>query len=177
DPALRLLGRRGVLLRPLLLEAFDASCSIHQTLLARVVRVADRADFDVNRVRRAARLPAVAARALDGDFLVIRMNAGLHRSSRLSGRFGFGLRLSIVAGNPLRIKISGCGPSLRDRNRFPDRGTVAHDVPTHTRGGTGVRAAIAGPSVPGSAGASPGSGTAGPTPRSVCPRAPPGTPG
>ena len=69
------LGLARVRLGELAAEALDAACGVDQLLLAGEERVAGGADFDddVALVRRAG-LKVVAAGALDGDGVVLRVN-------------------------------------------------------------------------------------------------------
>ena len=66
------------------LEALDAAAGVHQLLLARVERVAVRADLDVELGLRRARLERVPAGARDGREDVLGMDAGLHRRARIA---------------------------------------------------------------------------------------------
>jgi hypothetical protein len=69
----------GILAAVLLAEALDAAGGIHDLLLARVERMAGRADFDVQRlaVGRAG-VELVAAATSHLDLVVLRVNAFLH---------------------------------------------------------------------------------------------------
>src|SRR5262249_61231798 len=77
------LGLPAGLLEPPL-EALDAAARVHQLLLARVERVAGRADLDVELGLRGARLELVAARAANGREDVLGMDAGLHCPARIA---------------------------------------------------------------------------------------------
>src|ERR1043166_6166894 len=66
------------------LEALDAAAAVHQLLLARVERVAVRADFDVQLGLRGTRDELVPARAANGRQDVLGMDAGLHCSARIA---------------------------------------------------------------------------------------------
>ena len=72
--------RLGGLALVLAAEAVDAAGRVHEALLAREVRVALGAHFDVNVVRRRAGLELIAAGADDGQLLVLGMQIGLHGS-------------------------------------------------------------------------------------------------
>ena len=74
-----LLRGRGFVLRVLAAEALDASCGIHQLLLAREKRVASRANFNIDvAMMRGTSRKCIAARAVDLYFVIIRMNGCLH---------------------------------------------------------------------------------------------------
>src|SRR5689334_87019 len=66
------------------LEALDAAAAVHQLLLARVERVAGRADLDVQLGPRGARLELVAAGAANGRLDVLGVDIGLHRPARIA---------------------------------------------------------------------------------------------
>src|SRR5712691_4854444 len=66
------------------LEALDAAPGVHQLLLARVERVAVRADLDVQVRLRGARDELVAARAANRRDDVLGMDAGFHCSARIA---------------------------------------------------------------------------------------------
>src|SRR3954468_23596126 len=66
------------------LEALDASTGIHQLLLARVERVAVRADLQVELGLGRARLEGVPAGAGHLREHVVRVDLGLHRPARIS---------------------------------------------------------------------------------------------
>src|SRR5687768_9815449 len=69
----------GLLQAVLLAEAVDAAARVHDLLLARVERVAVRADFDLEvGAERRARLEGVATTAGHGDVGVGRVNAFFH---------------------------------------------------------------------------------------------------
>src|SRR5438874_1419959 len=76
----------GLLAGVLLAELLDPAGGVDDLLLARVERVARRADFHVQRLaERRARREGVAAAAGDLDFLVFGMDLGFHgRSLRLA---------------------------------------------------------------------------------------------
>src|SRR5262245_10869318 len=80
----RLLDLRGLLsalggLRPELLgKSLDAAFRVDQLLAAREERVAIRADFQVQLRLGRPGLPARAARAPHFDFVILRVNIGLH---------------------------------------------------------------------------------------------------
>src|SRR5207237_701316 len=59
-------------------EALDPAGGVHQAQLAREVRVALGADFQVDRLRRGPRDPAVAARADHRQGMIFGVNTGLH---------------------------------------------------------------------------------------------------
>src|SRR5207248_10759858 len=83
----RSLGLVGLLAAGLLepaLEALDAATGVHQLLLARVERVAGRADLDVQLGLGGARLELVAAGAANGREDVLGMDAGLHGLPRIA---------------------------------------------------------------------------------------------
>src|ERR1700683_585182 len=65
--------------RVLLAELIDTPTGIHDFLLARVERVAVRANFHLQVLaNRRARLELVTAAASDGDLFIFGMNAGFH---------------------------------------------------------------------------------------------------
>ena len=65
----------------LLAEFVDATGSVEDLLLARVERMAVRADFDLEVVSQSRpRLEGVPTGAGDGDFFVFRMRIGFHGS-------------------------------------------------------------------------------------------------
>src|ERR1700759_4130998 len=66
------------------LEALNATTGVDQLLLARIERVAGRADLDVNLVLRRAGHELVAARAADVSVYVFGMNFGLHCTDECS---------------------------------------------------------------------------------------------
>src|ERR671923_1070457 len=66
------------------LEALHPAARVEQLLLARVERVAVRADLDVQLGLRRARLELVAAGAANGRQDVLGMDSGLHRSARIA---------------------------------------------------------------------------------------------
>ena len=73
-----LSGRSGSVL---LAELVDATGGVEDLLLARVERMAVRADFDLQVVSQSrARLERIPARAGDTDFFVIGMRIGFHGS-------------------------------------------------------------------------------------------------
>src|SRR5712671_3681521 len=65
----------------LLLESFDTSCGVHQSLLAGVERMALRADFQVEFRLRRPRLESFAAGAPHDRVNVVRMYVCFHRAS------------------------------------------------------------------------------------------------
>jgi hypothetical protein len=69
---------------PLLPEALDTAGCVDELLTAREVRVANRTDVQVDVLACTARLELVAARAVDGRYLVLWMNAFFHTSSLFS---------------------------------------------------------------------------------------------
>src|SRR6476620_5454390 len=71
------------LLEPLL-EALDPAAGIHQLLLARVERVAVRADLDVQLGLRGTCRELVAARAADVREDVLGMDVRFHRPARIA---------------------------------------------------------------------------------------------
>src|SRR5947208_16070005 len=66
------------------LEALDPAAGVHQLLLARVERVAVRADLDVQLRLRRAREKLVAAGAANVSDDVLGMDAGFHCSARIA---------------------------------------------------------------------------------------------
>src|SRR6266545_3341515 len=66
------------------LEALDPAAGVHQLLLARVERMAVRADLDVEVRLRRARDELVAAGAANGRDDVLGMNAGFHCLARIA---------------------------------------------------------------------------------------------
>src|SRR5690242_21666682 len=66
------------------LEALDATTGVDQLLLARVERVAGRADLDVDLVLRRAGHELVAAGAADVSVYVFGMNVSLHFTDECS---------------------------------------------------------------------------------------------
>src|SRR5258708_7461283 len=66
------------LLGVLLLEAVDAAGRVDQLLLAGEEGMALRADVDAQFLLRGARGPGLAARAVDRDLLILRMNVWFH---------------------------------------------------------------------------------------------------
>src|SRR5258708_7881389 len=80
--ALPAAGAAG-LLEPAL-EALDAAAGVHQLLLARVERVAVRADLDVQLSLRGARDERVPARAVHVREDVLGMDVGLHPPARIA---------------------------------------------------------------------------------------------
>src|ERR671939_517797 len=80
--ALSAAGAAGLLEPPL--EALDAAAGVEELLLARVERVAVRADLDVQLGLRRSRLERVPARAGDRRQDVLGMDAGLPRSARIA---------------------------------------------------------------------------------------------
>src|SRR5919108_4650683 len=66
------------------LEALHPAARVEQLLLARVERVAVRADLDVQLGLRRARLELVAAGAANGRQDVLGMDAGLHSPARIA---------------------------------------------------------------------------------------------
>src|SRR5688500_14720295 len=69
----------GLLQAVLLAEAVDAAARIHDLLLARVERVAVRADFDLQvRPERRARLEGIATAASHRNLGVLRVNGVFH---------------------------------------------------------------------------------------------------
>src|SRR5581483_8803888 len=66
------------------LEPLDPSARVHELLLARVERMALRADLDVEIRLRRARLERVPARARHGREHVLGMDAGLHQAARIA---------------------------------------------------------------------------------------------
>src|SRR5581483_11109405 len=79
------LGLRLLRARVLAGEPLDAAGGVHELLLAREERVAARADLEAQLLALGgAGLPRGAARAVDGDFLVIRVNAWLHGPSSIN---------------------------------------------------------------------------------------------
>src|SRR4051794_14811945 len=97
-PALSLL--RGLGAAVALPEPLDASGRVHQLLLARVVRVAGRADLDVDVLAGRTGLPGVAAGAVHRDHLIIGMNIRLHGAPCLR---------SVVRSLVESPKIAECG--------------------------------------------------------------------
>src|ERR671931_2792023 len=75
-------GAAGLLEPPL--EALDAAAGVEELLLARVERVAVRADLDVQLRLRRSRLERVPARAGDRRQYVLGMDADFHRSARIA---------------------------------------------------------------------------------------------
>src|SRR5438128_1935639 len=71
------------LLQPAL-EALDAAARVHQLLLARVERVAVRADLDVQLRLRGTRGERVPAGAVHGRHDVLGMDVGLHAPARIA---------------------------------------------------------------------------------------------
>src|SRR5512139_2486748 len=72
----RLLGSGSVVILP---ELVDAARRIHQLLLARVKRVANRADVGGEAAAGRVRLHDRPASAGDGGFLVVGVDRGFHR--------------------------------------------------------------------------------------------------
>src|SRR5579862_3055644 len=66
------------------LEALDAAAGVDELLLARVERMALRADLDVQLGLRRAGLERVPARARDRGQDVLGMDAGFHRVSKIA---------------------------------------------------------------------------------------------
>src|SRR4051794_36905194 len=66
------------------LEALHPAAGVHELLLARVERVAVRADLDVELGLRRPRLEGVPARASHGREDVLGMDVGLHRRARIA---------------------------------------------------------------------------------------------
>src|ERR1041384_8122059 len=69
------------------LEALDPAAGVHELLLARVERVARRADLDVKLGLGRARLELVAAGAANGREHVLGMDLGLHCRARIAAAF------------------------------------------------------------------------------------------
>ena len=67
-----------ITLAVLLLEAFDSPGGIDKFLLARVKRMAHRADFRVDFLGRAARLEGITATAMNHDLFILWMNIFFH---------------------------------------------------------------------------------------------------
>ena len=96
-----------------LAELVDAACGVEDLLLARVERVAARADFDLEVVSQSRpRLECVTARAGDADFFVFGMRIGFHGFS-LSGR-------SLPAGHKKKGAQSS-GPVVGSQALKPSR--------------------------------------------------------
>ena len=66
---------------PLLPEALNTTCSVDQLLTSREVRVANRADIEVNVLLRATCLELMTAGAVNSRRYVLGVNAFLHISS------------------------------------------------------------------------------------------------
>src|SRR4051794_3913775 len=77
------------------LEPLDASAGVDQLLLARVERVAVRADLHVHVALCRARLERVPARTRHGCFDVVGMNVGLH--DEIQCRWHYTFEISVPA--------------------------------------------------------------------------------
>src|SRR5215213_8986275 len=92
------------------LEALDPAAGVHQLLLARVERVAVRADLDVQLGLRRARRELVAAGAANVRDDVLGMDAGFHCSARIA---------AAVWGATLPPETTAATVSPRSSGTFP----------------------------------------------------------
>src|SRR5919108_5659714 len=102
------------------LEALDAAAGIEKLLLARIERVAVRADLDVQLGLRRTGLERVPAGAGDGRQDVLGMDASLHRSARIA---------TAASGATLPPETSAATFEPRSSSTFPARSAAAVAAP------------------------------------------------
>jgi hypothetical protein len=79
-------GGRCPLVAVTLAEFLDAASGVHNLLLARIKRVAVRADFNMQRTaKRRTRFERIAATASHFNLIVFRVNIGFHQSHPFQG--------------------------------------------------------------------------------------------
>src|SRR5918999_1677287 len=121
------------------LETLDAAASIDELLLARVVRVAGRADLDVELGLRRTGLKLVAAGAANGRKDVLRMDVSLHWNpeyQRLFGQLRCLLRLQQPPSPRVRERPSPPSALLRPPPRPARRPASRAGRGTERRRGT-----------------------------------------
>src|ERR1041384_8039036 len=102
------------------LEALDPAAGVHQLLLARVERVAVRADIDVELGLRRTRGELVAAGAANVRDDVLGMDAGFHCPARIA---------AAVCGTTLPPETTAATVSPRSRGTLPARSAAAVAAP------------------------------------------------